>query len=998
MSPQAQSTGLSESGQFTQSGPASDSSLPSGEGITLLLDDFSASLSSLKTASERSQSSPAPSLADGSGPSGSRAQPGSQRRPSAGAPLDRRSPNRSRPGSRSISRPSLASVNSLLLHPSLLHPIGERRASSIRYPGGSANVSPTTSSPEDITLSGLPSSLGTSRSQHVSQLPSFPESARMLSPDFPSSARLSESPTTPDPLDNMVLADDTGGALPYKRNVLTVMRKSSGAIDLDVPESGEVFSPAQSTPSTASGNKQTFPETPNAMSPTFSPGVTSVHGTALPSANPLGLRSGSIHRSMRGRANRKSERLLIGRSVSSRTLSSGVRPRKRSIKSKLSRTSVASSAYALSEEGSSVPPTEGEAPARQLDVEKSSPTVSATSHRRTGSVKVSSSIPPVPLAVPPPPPLASPRISSDEQPGNATPAPQQLPPPPPPPQLLPAPHSHSHSHPPTQALVPPPPPPPHVLSSPPAHPRSSPTPPPSFESSSTDSHQNRAPPPPYQYLTPSPTVPPPHFLPNIPPPPPLPSQANVFGQANARRTQSRPPLPAGPRTRNRNASSASVPTREQLGVNSSAESLGRPLLPGRITRSQSISSSSGPSSGPKFQTSPTKFKGLTMEAAKWTFSSEELQSVVSKAIRQSGEASSIRLLPPRVAHTDLPDELEHTIALQNELKVQYRLQARKRDALLAALTAHAEGQEINPHTVRSKLDDLRDISANMDRITEGLYHARDQAAQLSQLLSVHSASALAMALRKLNTSFLKRSAEVQGLHQHISALEAERDEAWAQAQQVARDLDDLNDTLQTQDNNASLTRSASSRSSRVVASRKSSIRASKAGLRRGSRSQRVSSTASQLGSGRLSYMSSGTPSLSPGVIPPVPPIPRRVSSLGRIITTDLSSARYSAYTSTLSSSSETRALALAEAQAELYGILGIEDPELKPPTSLRRSITISGSSSTTPSSAVQLTRRMSDIGDTRLTRSGGIFERLQALEHVESGPDAVLAVLKLMDP
>lgn len=305
-----------------------------------------------------------------------------------------------------------------------------------------------------------------------------------------------------------------------------------------------------------------------------------------------------------------------------------------------------------------------------------------------------------------------------------------------------------------------------------------------------------------------------------------------------------------------------------------------------MSTGSSTSFSSSP--GPRFQTSPADFKVHTLEAARWSFSSEELQGIVSEAIKQSGGVSFIRLLSQQAAFVEIPGELERLTALQNELKVQYRLQVRKRDALLKSIYAYSETPEFKSFAVRSKMQELNETMETLDKVAEELYHARDQAAQLSRMLAVHSGSALAMALRKLHSSFAKRTVEVQEMRDYVTALEAERDEAWTQAQQVARDLDSLNDTLQSQDSSPAATRSASCRSSRVMASRKSSIRLSKAGLRL-SRGQRAS-MASQIGSARLSYASSaGTQPASPGPIPPVPRIPDRLSSLNCLTTSGLSS-------------------------------------------------------------------------------------------------------------
>ncbi|KAI9438228.1 hypothetical protein H4582DRAFT_2148724 [Lactarius indigo] len=367
-----------------------------------------------------------------------------------------------------------------------------------------------------------------------------------------------------------------------------------------------------------------------------------------------------------------------------------------------------------------------------------------------------------------------------------------------------------------------------------------------------------------------------------------------------------------------------------------------------------------------------------MEAAKWTFSSEELQTIVSNAIKHSAEPSSIRLLTAQAAFTDVPAELERLTALQNELKVRYRVQARKRDALHKAAMVSAE--TLGSNSLRMRLQELAEITATLDTIAEELYHAQDQVAQLSRMLAVHSGSALAMALRKLHMSYLKRTAEVQSLQDRVFALEAERDEAWAQAQQVARDLDDLNDTLQTRDSSSAATR-RSSRTSLVMASRVSSTRVSKAGLRT-SRSLRAS-MASQIGS-RLSYVSSvGTPASASEVIPPVPPIPRKLSSLHRIVTSDLSSR---AHLSELSSSSEARAL--AQAYADLCGSLGIDDPDLRPPPLRRSSLAVSPSAASP--GARDNARRMSDSADCR-TR----LDRFHAFLEAES--DALLATFHHLD-
>lgn len=272
----------------------------------------------------------------------------------------------------------------------------------------------------------------------------------------------------------------------------------------------------------------------------------------------------------------------------------------------------------------------------------------------------------------------------------------------------------------------------------------------------------------------------------------------------------------------------------------------------------------------------------------WTFPPEELHSLMSQAIKGSGKASSIRLLSQQAALVEIPEELGRLNALLDELTVQYRLHVRKRNVLLRATYEFAESPEPNTIAFRSKLQEIHETALSLDRIAEEMYHARDQAAQLSRMLAVHSGSALAVALRNLQSSYLKRTVDVQSLKDHVSALEAECDEAWSQAQQVARDLDDLNGALQT--GSSSATRPTSCSSSRIVVSRQSSLRVSRAGLRL-NHSQRTSMASSQIGSTRWSRVTAASsPSSSSGLISPVPGMTRRrLASQNRIITSGLSS-------------------------------------------------------------------------------------------------------------
>ena len=748
----------------------------------------------------------------------------------AGSAIDTRSASRPR----SRSRPSFSSLNNLILHPSTLLSSDERRTSSMHRVSAS----------EGSLSSALPSSLAKVHSHHISRLPSFPESAS-ISSAFASDGFLSRSassgPPSPDFLDNIVIADRSG-ARRSKHRALSAQPRSSGKISVDT--GSRLTSGTYSPLSALSGCSQTFPETPRAFSPVSSPNINSLRPSPFSGSTKL-VRT----RSVRGRSRRVSQKFLIGRSAKTTV---GSRTCKKLSKAKLARQSLDRTAVDEDRGSSSSLPgcnktitatTKPSEPSLAQDLispggpvvgDIFGPTSSTLMPRNHLKLKWIKPITPAPLS----PPVTS--VEASSQVSQPPPSPQLHSPSPGPRPPLPSPRSNLRS----------------------------------------EEHDTHTPWHPAVH-----SVAPPDILVAASPLP-----RTVFCPSDARRIPTRPPLPIGPRDPYRSASSSShYKLHNRFRSNSSVDSLSRVML----TSNSSPRSSSSSDSRPKFQTSAPIFKAFTLEAAMWTFTSDDLQAIVSRGIKHSAEPSSIRLLTAKAAFTDVPAELDRLTALQNELKVCYKLQARKRDALHLAAMACAEKMGSSSYALRARLQELAEITANLDRIAEELYHARDQAAQLSVMLSVHSGSALAMSLRKLHASYLRRVAEIQNLQDQVFDLEAERDEAWAQAQLVARDLDDLNETLRTRNSSPCGTPHPSNRSSLVQASRLSSARVSKAGLR----SLRAS-MASQIGSGRLSYVSSvGTPAPAPAPapvsasdsIPPVPPLPRRPSSLNRIITSDLSS-------------------------------------------------------------------------------------------------------------
>lgn len=874
---QPNTSSTSDSASSAWSGPQYSSSPASVGKITKILDVFPATPSDAKLPSQAG-------LPTGGRNDGSRKLLAKQRRTCA-------TPEFRRLLSRSSSRPSLASVNVLLLHPATLRPASEHTPT---HSSGRSTGSHVADPDSADSLSTLPSSLPTTCPQDISQLPSFPETAANPSAatsfGFPSS---SSPPSSPDFLDGIILAEERGR---------TRQQRTSGESTSTMP---------------GSGSTQTFPETPPIFSPMFSPGF------GHPRGHTSSISDSSTrqhHPPLKGRSSRASQKFISGRSASAKA-SMGTMCKK-SWRNKLKRSSTANHAPAILSSLSTATSCDTTTTMKSdLSTHPKSISSDGSSdpeyfrrpahHERSEFTKKTLTAAPQP---------SSPLVTPVKPESNSTsPSLLPLPPPPPPPQLqLPLPLVSRVS-----AVSP---------SSPPCGLSPSPTTeahPPSFNIPSEDK-------PKASVSLSSPTHPPP-ALPSVTRPynPLAPHSTSPFRvpvnlPLSAYNTD-RPPRPLGPRAPYRNESFSSG-SRSLFLSNSSTESFAETtVMGGQDLVSERSSACCGSSSEPRFQTSPAKFKTLTMDAARWIFSKEELHALVSQAIRGPGRASSIRLLPQQAAFVEIPEELGRLNALLDELTVQYRLQVRKRNVLLRATLEYAESPEPCSTPFRSKLQELHETALNLDRIAEEMYHARDQVAQLSRMLAVHSGSALAMALRNLHSNYVKRATDLQGLKDHVSALEAECDEAWAQAQQVARDLDDLNSTLQT--DSSPNTRHTSRSSSRIVASRQSNLRFSRMGPQ--SNASLRASLASPIDSTHLSYASAVSSSSS------VPAITRRLSSLNRIITSGLSSQ-----SSDLSSSSGKRAL--AQAQADLYKYLGIDDHDDREslPRPVRRSFTMASPSTT----------------------------------------------------
>ncbi|KAH9854577.1 hypothetical protein C2E23DRAFT_817058 [Lenzites betulinus] len=433
--------------------------------------------------------------------------------------------------------------------------------------------------------------------------------------------------------------------------------------------------------------------------------------------------------------------------------------------------------------------------------------------------------------------------------------------------------------------------------------------------------------------------------PPAPPSTPLRAAFTPDSTPSKRLPRSRPPMPHGPRAPSHSSASARMRAGSVTSLNSN--------FGAGSSRMMSMTSHSAP----RFQPSRVNFRGLTMEAAQWTLTSQQLQHVVSTAIRQSADASAIRILPQETLETELPTELDRLEARIAELKTSYKLMVRRRNAMLATLARFAEGTEHAEagHATRVA-EELSDLNEGLDQAAEELYTTTDQLNQLVRLHDLHQRSALAMALRKLNNSFLKQVGEVQRLRDAVDMLEAERDEAWQEAQEVAQEFDDFTERIMVEPApSSSRDGTLSRRSSRVMIARKNSQRASKAGLRSSlyRRSQRSSTGSSHRYSGAASP-GSWLPSGNSADIPPVPPIPSR-RELYRFPSGDVPTRG-----SMDSPTSEMRAM--VQAQKELCEMLGISLEDLKAPHQPSRRQSMSAlPAPKSPASAAPTTRRNSDI-------------------------------------
>ncbi|GAW06982.1 alpha beta-hydrolase [Lentinula edodes] len=205
----------------------------------------------------------------------------------------------------------------------------------------------------------------------------------------------------------------------------------------------------------------------------------------------------------------------------------------------------------------------------------------------------------------------------------------------------------------------------------------------------------------------------------------------------------------------------------------------------------------------KFESPQVEWKGLPLDGALWTLDSKELQTIVSRAIRSSAQESFIRLLPLKQLDEVLPAELERLNFQKASMQSRYRFHVQRRTMLLQALVSWTSSTEKDGgiDLVSKLATQISDTTAECDKLTQELVSVVDQINQVTKLIENHWASALAIALRKLNGSYGKRTAELIEAKTKLGQLQAELNDAWSEAEKLAeemdgltRELDDIDDT------------------------------------------------------------------------------------------------------------------------------------------------------------------------------------------------------------
>ena len=197
--------------------------------------------------------------------------------------------------------------------------------------------------------------------------------------------------------------------------------------------------------------------------------------------------------------------------------------------------------------------------------------------------------------------------------------------------------------------------------------------------------------------------------------------------------------------------------------------------PSQATISSSVAPLTVPATQMELTPEPLPYDYLTLDAAHWTLTSTELQQLVSSAIRQSAKEQLIRLLPPSIIDTRMPDDAAQIERSWDTAAACWRFEAHRRNMLLRALSA--SGADYN------LLTQLSVTLSNLDLHAQSLLHAATHRSQMASARDTHRASALAVALRKLNASYARRTRDLDKARAHIAELRDQVYEAWKLAEE-----------------------------------------------------------------------------------------------------------------------------------------------------------------------------------------------------------------------
>jgi 3-methyladenine DNA glycosylase/8-oxoguanine DNA glycosylase len=129
----------------------------------------------------------------------------------------------------------------------------------------------------------------------------------------------------------------------------------------------------------------------------------------------------------------------------------------------------------------------------------------------------------------------------------------------------------------------------------------------------------------------------------------------------------------------------------------------------------------------------------------------------------SAKETFLRLLTIENLDKVLPAELERLNQLRTTTQARYRFLVQRRTMLFHALNTASVGPkkgEEDELLVSKLTAQLVETITDCDQRLEELFRINDQIAQINKLLEVHSSSALAIALRKVNnkSSFIETRA------------------------------------------------------------------------------------------------------------------------------------------------------------------------------------------------------------------------------------------------